>query len=453
MKKISAELPFNSTCNLDCVYCYIPKNKALQKINRVWSEKVKDGSLIEMLSKIYGKNLEALSLWGGEPSLGYRDLTDFENLISTFPKLNSINTSSNFSNAESHIYLLNNLNDAYKKYNKSIIYSLQISIDGIDEFNDKNRGVGLSKRIRENIVKLSESSKNWTNIRLSLFNKSTFSEEEFKYFVNNEEKLKEHILFFKNLNEYVKSLNWGVNTHIDFTSTFSLALPGSYTKQDGIDFYNFHKLYKELDNDLGLYYARIQTFLKNMKRIKNSRINETTVCSAGQMMLAPDLNGVLHGCHSSFWYNFESYLNETEKLEDWNHGDRIYTFRKQEFKDLTKSVIADSKDSFQKSRLEYILSGFGTNLELRISMLYSQISVLAKAGQLSEIYLQREWAQLLAYFLAEQLVCWAHSWFGTGSLYAFPTSMIRIFGNGAFEFLVEEYIDRTKDTTIRELCE
>jgi hypothetical protein len=66
---VAVEMFSAGWCNLQCKYCYIPKTDFLRTVHKNIIEKIKNGSLLEEISKIFGEDLESLSHWGTEPTL------------------------------------------------------------------------------------------------------------------------------------------------------------------------------------------------------------------------------------------------------------------------------------------------------------------------------------------------------------------------------------------------
>jgi len=120
-----------------------------------------------------------------------------------------------------------------------------LSLDGIKEINDKNRilitgdenhEIGSFDLILETLQKLSEYYKTheFKNIRISHNYKPTIDGEDIKWLLSTPEKLLEtHKLF-----EYITSLFLDVNKNVSIQTgtSLTLAVPGSYTPEDGVNF-------------------------------------------------------------------------------------------------------------------------------------------------------------------------------------------------------------------------
>ena len=90
---VAGELFTAGVCNMNCKYCYIPKTGSLKKVHDKLIEKLESGEYVSDLEYVYGKNMEALALWGTEPTLTLDKVTKLlPKLFSTFKKLKTIIT-------------------------------------------------------------------------------------------------------------------------------------------------------------------------------------------------------------------------------------------------------------------------------------------------------------------------------------------------------------------------
>ena len=94
-KSLLATEQFSSaSCNLKCGYCYIPKTSLMQSLQKEAVKELEDGSWLDNLEKLYGKDLEYFGLWGTEPTLTLDKVPLFD-LLDRFPKLKEISFSTN----------------------------------------------------------------------------------------------------------------------------------------------------------------------------------------------------------------------------------------------------------------------------------------------------------------------------------------------------------------------
>lgn len=433
-----------STCNLDCVYCYIPKNKALKAINRQWDKVYRNNQFYELLSEKFSiTQLESIGFWGGEPTMGFKSLEDIETLLKRHPSVKQMSTSSNFTTIAGTTYMLSQLNKVLDKMDRGLRFDLQISIDGTEAETDKNRGKGVYKKVRDNIRKIVEASKEWDRIRLLLSPKSTNVVEDFRAFSEDPQNLIDYISAFEDLDSEFESLIGGRDNIAGVFRTLpTLALPGDYTKSDGEYFYKYHKTldevvsekFPEWVSERDQYYHRLMNMLKNAVQIYRLEGNRYFSCSAGKSMMSVDPDGSIHGCHGSFWYNYEEYLNSAGGQVDWCEGERIIDFDKDRFWEGNKSLMAGYRDEYNQARLNYITQSFVYHLNNYMNITLGTVKALALAGQINPIFKNDDWAKTYAAFIALMSSCWYNNYMVTGSFSVTPASIYRIYGNGTFEY-------------------
>lgn len=69
MRRTTAILYSTATCNLNCTYCYINKNKGLSSIDKILAESFADPNYyIDFIKKYFPNrnDLQSLEVWGGE---------------------------------------------------------------------------------------------------------------------------------------------------------------------------------------------------------------------------------------------------------------------------------------------------------------------------------------------------------------------------------------------------
>ncbi len=440
---VAVETAQCSTCNLDCIYCYIPKNKALQKINKNWKHVYRENKFYEILSEKFSiSQLESIGLWGGEPSMGFKDLKDVNTLFTRHPSIKSITTSTNLTSVIGHKYLLTELNKTAKQVGRKITFDVQVSIDGTEEATNKNRGKNVYKSIMINLDKIIEIGSKLENIELALYPKSTNVADDYEGFAKDRSKLYDYIKSFDGLDKYfqekvkdIKNINGG------FKTLPTLALPGDYTKQDGIYFAKYHETLEEViktdfpswNNMRDQYYIRLLNLIKNSVHIYRNDGNRMFSCSAGKSMMALDPDGSQHGCHGSFWYNYEEYLETTSGQVDWCAGERILEFDKNRFWEANKALISGYRDEYNESRLNFITQSFVYHLNNYVNVTYGTIKALVIAGQINPIFKNDDWAKIFSVFISLSSSCWYNNYMVTGSLSVTPLSIYRMYGNGMFE--------------------
>lgn len=132
-----------SQCNMRCFHCFLPKERS----------NAQELSLREY-SKFFSKAAGRLSqvlFTGGEPTL--RD--DFADILIAAAKEGKCGSVSIFTNGILRARLIEVINRVLKE--TSVVMSLQLSIDGLEEFHDANRGFpGAMKETLAAIAELRE---------------------------------------------------------------------------------------------------------------------------------------------------------------------------------------------------------------------------------------------------------------------------------------------------------
>lgn len=125
------QFPVTNRCNSKCIMCNIWQDKSLNELNpEQFREILKD--------KLFRK-IRSVGLNGGEPTLR-SDLPQITQvLVETLPELKSVNIITNAVNPEKSFKQISLVNEILKSRNKSL--DVSISIDGVDEIHDLNRGV------------------------------------------------------------------------------------------------------------------------------------------------------------------------------------------------------------------------------------------------------------------------------------------------------------------------
>jgi sulfatase maturation enzyme AslB (radical SAM superfamily) len=441
---VSMDLPISSICGLDCNYCYIPKNNLLKKIHKKWKEVYLTGESFELISERFIKNnFISLSLWGAEPSMGFKDLYKLEEFLDYNPKLKEFSTSTNFTNFNGVESLLKKLDNYYK--NKNIIANLrlQISIDGPEHITDNNRGKNVYKTIIKNLDRLNDLLPSITNVKVSTRTKLTCTTDNFKYFMKNRKELQNFICLMNKIENKMKSNS---NFHdVSLITLPTLGLPGSYTSEDGKVFAKFLEFEDEVLKDIGgnlinivsMYEGRIYKIFDHLNTLYFRRTNDSLQCSAGVAMQGMDMDGTKHGCHGSYWYNYDEYEENIYNLEDWSEGRRIMGIDKSSIKNHIEQTTANYRDDYNIARVTYLLRSQAVHVSHKISVGQATLFALAKAGQVSKVYLEEGWSKLLSSYIYMTSNCFSSSSIETGNVDTVPLSIYRIYGNGAFEYLLK----------------
>jgi len=454
---ISLEIPSASICQLDCSYCYVPKNKLLIKIHNKWKKVYKSGTGLEIISTAYKQNsLTAMSLWGAEPSLGFKDYVNLKEFLNYNPKLNDFSTSTNFVEIDNLLYLVNELNNFFKTRGKMARLRVQISIDGPEHITNSNRGKNVYQTIFKNLEKLKYSLEDITNVNIILLTKTTFIVKNYIDVISNPNPFKDYLLKIASVEDEMKDYfknKEKKNITPRLVGLPTLGLPGTYTTEDGKIFSKYLQHQDKMLNELGgrfakqlsAYDIRILNLLNDSTKLNFRDTNYTFHCSAGAAMQSIDMDGTTHGCHASFWFNYDEYETQVDKDLDWSEGSRIFELSKEKMGCNLSQSISSFRDKYNETRIKYALRGHISHLEHATNISYGTIRIMANAGQLSPIYKKEEFAKLLAAYIRMTSDCWSTNSIVTGNYSSFPLSLYRMFGNGAFEYLLKKVSNELKE--------
>lgn len=425
MKIIATEILTTAQCPLNCRYCYIPKTSVMRKLHEEIIKNIRNGTLLENLKKIFPnkEDLNILSFWGTEPSLTLKEIADIlPQILEHFPKLNTLQFSTSL--------LLPNEILAFilkvEKISPNLNIRIQISIDGPPFITDKNRGRGVAKVVSKNFIWLISKIQKVKN-KITFHWKSTLGPENFEDFLEKESRFKEYFEYFKKVEGNAKKINKNQNIILPTGSPPTIILPGKYTSKDGKIFAKWlEKLHQK--NYKSVYTFRLQRLLAlfPLLGLKKSMVT----CSASVSEIA--LYNELHICHRSFYINDQRYLESIlreKKIENWD----VSYFRKGVLNYFAKWYIIPLENQFSKTRLFYVTHGVHDFWEKTIEFIKSVTKQLVLVRQADPIFLKDEGLlELFALFLSSQ-ACIVENFFNTGSIHFVPLSIIRIFGNGAFQ--------------------
>ena len=433
---VSAELFSAAKCNLRCKYCYIPKTGIVNEIHDKIISKIEDGSFLEQMKKVFGKNLECISHWGTEPTLTLNKFYPFyTEVLKEFPRFREVLLSSNFMTDPSIIsdFIIN----FPKVEGRKISFEIQMSLDGPEWITDENRKGGSTKTISKNIVKFFENINN-SNVDCNIFAhfKPTIDQNQIKE-LSNIDRMIDYYSFFDDLNRQLIEKNR--NKKICFITECmpTVVVPGSYTTEDGI---NFHKLVLNQDklskSKKFKYAIPVMTFyshfLNTINAMRYTATRQFTYgCSAGRSLLALAEDNNIHCCHKTFYSDIDEMIPEIKK--HFKNSSYCVGYD-QSRDDLYRKFVANINDDKNCSRLLYTSRGYTDFYKFKISMTYSLLMELADSGQISKIYgdLEHPIVELFTQFQRAR-GCYFDNVINSGSFNILSISTIRLLANGAFE--------------------
>ena len=455
-KLCASEMFASAVCNMQCKYCYIPKNEAMKKLHEQIIEGIRSRKFFDILEGTYGKELKSLSLWGTEPTLILHEITEaLPDMLNRFENLETFGFSSNMLSHTDRI--VNFIEELAKITDREIKVDLQFSLDGPDYITDNNRKQGATEAIIKNVLSVLTSldKLDLKNIKVDSHFKPTLSIDNIRFYNENVPKL---IDWFKLFDDIYEEFNVSVKNKDKISLATGAAptfvLPGVYTKSDGEEAKEFFdNLYfiESLNrrDSLFKYITRFNNYEGRFSRMVrfHSEIPAKAfmfTCSGGDANLGIDMNGIAHICHRSFFMMQEEYtetVSEDLNPENWD----VKIFQTGRDKVLREKFTADVSKKEDFLRFTYIMRNYHDFMTFRISQVVHLTKELAFAGQASQQFLvDDDLCEMFAMFVVTAFSCPAESVAATGVVHFTPVSIIRLLGNGAFESMFSHYVDRIK---------
>jgi sulfatase maturation enzyme AslB (radical SAM superfamily) len=434
----SCELFSAGWCNLNCEYCYIPKTAFLKDVHKGIIEKIRNGEYIENIKKTFGDSLINISHWGTEPTLTVTEFKDFyKKAVEYFPNLKEIFLSSNFmTNPNNLITFLNETLPQTKKLDVRI----QASLDGPKWITDVNRVGGSTNIIIKNVEKFLKGLDTIHDVRLHI--KATIAEDQL-IMLADYDKIKEYYEFMDGVLSGWMSIRSDVTFQLSADPT--LVVPWDYTSEHGKKFYELclnqirlrkEEIYKAIRPPEIFYFTR---FLEKAPFYREFYVKSHMFsCSAGdgQIGFGGSKADTIQSCHRSYYIDYPEYDKEMAGLENDPLSQHGY---EQGCGDILKDLTSSNMNN-KKHLLKFLYAnrGYHDFSKHQIASSVAVIKELAMCGQVSKVYENWRWAELLAQF------CFNYSCHLDNIMIASAfelqcPSYFRLFGNGVFELILKEY--------------
>jgi len=425
---------------LRCKYCYIPKTDFLKDVHKVIIEKIESGEMLSDLKEIFGKDLTHISHWGTEPTLTVKKFKDFyKQAIEEFPNLENITLSSNFmTNPENLVEFVLDVLPKERVFN----IDLQVSLDGPAYITDANRLGGATDQIIKNCIYVTNELNLRNKIhKISMHLKPTIGVDVIKI-LTDLDKMAEYYSFF---DEFVS--DWvavGNNINISRACDPTLVTPFDYTAEDGKNFYKLllnqielkKNKYKSISSPESNYFERFRSRLWFYREFHTK--HRMFTCSAGDSQVGVgDFPNTIHACHRTFYLDHDEYVGAAKEygldkltLQGIDSGRSDL---------LANGYIVDVKNDERLIKMLYKSRAHHDFTKQRISFGVASVLELAKAGQVSACYNDKQMAVLLAYF-SQVFDCPMDNVVLTGSTILKSIPTFRIFGNGVFENILDRIL-------------
>ena len=446
----SCVLYLTATCNLNCVYCYIDKSPALQKIDKLLDDCYKTDYFYNFIKELFPdpNQLVQLEFWGGEPSYGLKRATPtIRKIIEHYPNLDKFLMSTNLT-MPNVVQDFSDFIDVLGSYpQRHFEFDLQLSIDGPLTINDRNRGKGTTEKFLKNFAKLvttvdSILDKN-PNVEIRSHVKPTLDDKGIAELQTKEDILAYH-KFFDNLLHAAEtgSKNNAFSFGVPMPNT---AVPSPHTKESGLKFANFCRLSAEImkDQENGIYELE---FPRNIMIFQGHQFNtppacDTTLCNGcptcgtGSVVLGVLPNRLISVCHDGFTHlikDYKDYVKEHIELQQENYRVTDLTVFINSGSDTNKYLYHPEEYELY----ENITNCFNPQAKFQISEYSTLIRLCAKLGQIDKKYEDQIEAIRAAHFIFDRTSsCLRDNLDLTGSRYLFQIGFIRLFLNGAKEYI------------------
>lgn len=446
MKRNTAIFYTNATCNLNCRYCSIDKNPALQEIDKILEESFKDPNYYyNQVLKFFPEldSLTNIEFWGGEPTLHFERVIPLINkIIEHYPNFFHIYHSTNMVANDWYEKILLLIKDLENYSYRTFQYDLQLSCDGPEAINDAGRGLNTTKRSLESYHKLLNYFKDHPlqdNIKLIFCLKPTLDLKTLKT-LNTKEKIIAYYQFFEN--EWLlpaKSLN---QTNIQILCPIpNIATPMPATTEDGIFFAKFTKNCKEImEENRYNYYFKYYTEIRplcdylyyndEIERFNNLN-SGGCLCGSGRNVIGFLPYNKISICHEGFTSLLDDYKKYAGNSNRINKG----TIEFDSFIQEQKNKYCLSVEQYKEYEYQ-IDQYYKDDSRARLTNITSSILTLAMCGQIDKRYLsQYEAIKAARMIFNHTAYCLKSNYNVTGSITLVPFGEIRLLCNGALDYL------------------
>lgn len=426
------------TCNLNCHYCTIDKNPALEDIDKELEESFKGDYYFNRIKEYFPRRdqLKSLETWGGEPFLHMERVHALvHKLIEYYPYFYKMSSSTNFSFPSWPEQFMNLINCFSKYPYRKFEYHLQLSVDGPQYINDANRGEGVTDKCIANFDKLIEIIKNKQfpeNVKLIVTLKGTWDTEVLRK-LNSKEKLIEFFQFYEEA--YINKIIDLNNANFEAICTVpNMALPSPITKEDGVIFANIVRLCREIEQENKIlhyfkHYEIITPFTGVSCYNCQAFTGDMACCGSGRQMIGFLPHDMISACHEGFTLLVDKYKEYAA-----NRSDADLTVTLNKFFELQETPMCLTDDQYieHERRMQYIQPYSPVQMANATTL----VIALAMAKLIEPQYLIEENALFAAkYVLCNTSFCIKANYATTGSFCTEPVGLYILLLNGALKYL------------------
>lgn len=435
-----------AVCNLNCRYCFIDKNPALQQIDDLLDKSFKDENYyFDFAKEMFERDkLRTIQFWGGEPTLNLmRVCPTIRKCIEYFPNATEFLMSTNLVGHNFFEQYFGFLKMLGEYPNKQFNFSLQLSLDGPTWINDINRGKGVTEQFTKNYKILLEKLQSDlpSNVICAMHFKPTLDSSSIAN-LQTKDAIIEYFKFFETFYQTFEDINRNKNVSMAHVIP-NTACPSPHTKEDGKLFANYCKLAYEIEcenlkNPIFKFYKNGIRSFRPREPVCNLPMslarNCMGHCGSGRSVIGLLPNKMISCCHNGFVDLLADYKKHVLAGESTHMGD--VTIEKALFTNQKNALIfaygsKEFEDYEKKVEVFYCEKS-----PLKISNLASLIILLALTDQIDSKYANKEEAIRGAQFIyTATSYCVRDNIGTTGSLYLMPLGLIKLLLNGAREYI------------------
>ena len=431
-----------ATCNLNCSFCYIDKNPALDLIDNILEESFKSDYYNERIRKYFpdANQLKKLETWGGEPFLGMDRIHNvLRRIIETYPSFTDFFSSTNFTLPD-HVDRIERLLQVFAEFpNRQFGVCLQLSLDGPEWANDKTRGAGSTEKFMNVLDEFCSRLPKILpqNVNMNLLMKGTM-DLDILYMLNSLPKVVDYYSAYDNVMDKIVSLGMS-NVSIQPAQP-NFASPSPITQKDGIQFARVCEFCRVIEGNWQehfKYHQKIIPFSNDL--IPNNNMNDNNTgyrfknytCGTGYTNVGLLPGDLVSACHNGFTDIMEEY-----KANMINSPDS--TLDPQLFAADTRSRFTMTDDEYETyERQMGCYNCEGTSA--RLTNIVSLINLLAHAGQIDSCYKDMQEAYAAGrWYQNHTSYCIRDNYMITGSLTMIPAAAIKLLFNGAHKIIVAQ---------------
>lgn len=432
----------DAVCNLKCTYCFIDKNPALVRIDKLLDESFKGDYYYEFAKKVFPnpQQLTEVQIWGGEPTL-YLERTHYtiSKLLGYYPNLSKFMFSTNFTPDDCVDKVEKFVDTICQDRKRNVELVIQLSIDGPTYINDINRGLGVTEKFTKNfallVSRINDITNRNPNITIRAHFKPTLDGISIRKLQDRDSVYK----YFKFLESYQDISRQVVSERFTFDpSVPNTACPSPHTKEEGLLFTNLCKITRELEaenreNKIFDYYSCITPFAGGREIDKKNCYNCGN-CGTGRIVVGLLPNDMISCCHNGFTELLTDYKKYC--MENLDNSDRTIDFNLFDSRTVENAMVFPYKNLGLYERQSEL---FCVDREcFQLVNIVSEIQLLARNRQIDSKYTEPKEAIAAANFiLARTAYCIRDNLGTTGSKTIIPPGLLKLLLNGAREYIEE----------------